>query len=230
MTDLQPSDNLVERYQNVHNQVETLCEQFQTSVALLAVSKKHSAASIECIFEQGQVSFGENYVQEGVEKARSLAHLDIDWHFIGPIQSNKTRQVAEIFHWVHTIDREKIAQRLNDQRPAHLPKLNVLIQVNISHQDTKSGISLDEVPLLAAAINKMHNITLRGLMCIPAPTNETQLKSEFCAMHQAFQSLKQQYPQVDTLSMGMSQDLSLAIECGSNLVRIGTAIFGQRQS
>jgi len=154
--------------------------------------------------------------------------LDIEWHFIGPIQSNKTRQVAEHFHWVHTIDREKIAKRLNDQRPSTLPKLNVLIQVNISAQESKSGISLEEIPALAQAINALPNLELKGLMCIPAPLDAEQLKQEFNAMHEAYQSLQQTYPQVDTLSMGMSADLELAIECGSNMVRIGTAIFGQR--
>ena len=228
MTDLQTNNNLVERYQAVRNEVCTLSQQYNSDVVLLAVSKKHSIESIQQVYEQGQTCFGENYVQEGVDKAQALKHLDIEWHFIGPIQSNKTRQVAEHFHWVHTIDREKIAKRLNDQRPSTLPKLNVLIQVNISAQESKSGISLEEIPALAQAINALPNLELKGLMCIPAPLGAEQLKQEFNAMHEAYQSLQQTYPQVDTLSMGMSADLELAIECGSNMVRIGTAIFGQR--
>ncbi len=228
MTDLESSDNLIQRYQGVQQEVDTLAQAHGSQVALLAVSKKHSSESIETVYQQGQRAFGENYVQEGTDKARALAHLDIEWHFIGPIQSNKSRAVAEHFHWVHTIDREKIAQRLNDQRPAHLPALNVLIQVNISDQDSKSGIELSQVAELASAIAQLPHLRLRGLMCIPAPQDEAQLKTEFLAMHQAFKTLQATYASVDTLSMGMSGDLSLAIECGSNLVRIGTAIFGQR--
>lgn len=228
MTDLQSNNKLIQRYQAVTNEVNTLCNRFQTQVTLLAVSKKHTIESIEQIFQQGQRSFGENYVQEGVEKVQALNHLDIDWHFIGPIQSNKSRQVAEHFAWVHTIDREKIAQRLNDQRPSSMDKLNVLIQVNISKQDSKSGIAISDINQLATAITHMPNLTLRGLMCIPAPLDDDQLKQEFTAMHQAYLDLQKQYPTIDTLSMGMSQDLAIAIECGSNLVRIGTAIFGQR--
>lgn len=228
MTDLESSHNLIQRYQGVKAEVEALAKQHDQAVALLAVSKKHPSESIAAIYQQGQRCFGENYVQEGVDKVNALKELDIQWHFIGPIQSNKTRLVSEHFSWVHTIDRDKIAQRLNDQRPAHLPALNVLIQVNISDQDSKSGISLNDVPALAEMINQQPNLTLRGLMCIPAPQDEAQLKNEFTAMHQAYEKLKQQYAQVDTLSMGMSGDLELAIACGSNMVRVGTAIFGQR--
>lgn len=228
MTDLESSDNLIQRYQGVQQEVNALAQAHGSQVTLLAVSKKHSIESIETIYRQGQRAFGENYVQEGTDKARALTHLDIEWHFIGPIQSNKSRAVAEHFHWVHTIDRGKIAQRLHDQRPAHLPPLNVLIQVNISDQDSKSGIELSQVAELANAIAQLPHLKLRGLMCIPAPQDEAQLKTEFLAMKQAFKTLQATYASVDTLSMGMSGDLSLAIECGSNLVRIGTAIFGQR--
>jgi len=228
MTDLQSNHNLLERYQGVKNQVDQLAKTHGHPVELLAVSKRHSIESIEQVYQTGQKAFGENYVQEGVEKAQALNHLDIEWHFIGPIQSNKSRLVAEHFQWVHTIDREKIAVRLNEQRPANMAKLNVLIQVNISEQETKSGILLHEVEALAQAIEQLPNLTLRGLMCIPAPLDDAQLKNEFHAMQQAFNTLKQNHPTVDTLSMGMSQDLDLAIECGSNMVRIGTAIFGAR--
>jgi pyridoxal phosphate enzyme (YggS family) len=228
MTDLVSSNNLIQRYQAVLTEVDALAKQHKQAVTLLAVSKKHTSESIAAVYQQGQRCFGENYVQEGVDKVNALQDLDIQWHFIGPIQSNKTRLVSEHFSWVHTIDRDKIAQRLNDQRPAHLPALNVLIQVNISDDNSKSGVKLNEVAELANMINQQPNLTLRGLMCIPALQDEAQLKNEFTAMSQAFESLQQQYDDVDTLSMGMSGDLELAIACGSNMVRIGTAIFGQR--
>lgn len=228
MTDLESSNNLVQRYQAVHSEVDTLAKQHQQAVTLLAVSKKHSAQAIAEIHQQGQHCFAENYVQEGVDKVSALEHLDIEWHFIGPIQSNKTRPVAEHFDWVHTVDRDKIAQRLNDQRPDERSPLNVLIQVNISAQESKSGIAIDDIAALAKHIAAQPKLTLRGLMCIPAPLDEAQLKTEFNAMHDAFNQLKAQYETVDTLSMGMSGDCSLAIECGSTMVRIGTAIFGQR--
>ena len=228
MTDLESSHNLVQRYQDVHNEVSSLAQQFQHPVTLLAVSKKHPASAIEHIHQQGQICFAENYVQEGVDKINALQGLNIEWHFIGPIQSNKTRLVAEHFTWVHTVDREKIAQRLNDQRPDHCTPLNVLIQVNISQQDSKSGIALQGVASLAKMIASQSKLCLRGLMCIPAPLETSQLKNEFMAMHQAYIELQTQFDSVDTLSMGMSSDCALAIECGSNMVRIGTAIFGQR--
>lgn len=228
MTDLESSDNLIQRFQGVRSEVDCLAKQHNQAVTLLAVSKKHPAHSIETLFQQGQNCFGENYVQEGVDKVNQLKHLQIEWHFIGPIQSNKTRLVAESFSWVHTLDRDKIAQRLNDQRPENLAPLNVLIQVNISDQDSKSGINLSALASLADFIQQQPKLILRGLMCIPAPLDDTQLKEEFLAMHKAFTDLKANYDTVDTLSMGMSGDLELAIDCGSNMVRIGTAIFGQR--
>lgn len=228
MTDLESSNNLVQRYQAVHSEVNTLAKQHSQAVTLLAVSKKHSAQAITEIHQQGQHCFAENYVQEGVDKVSALEHLDIEWHFIGPIQSNKTRPVAEHFDWVHTVDRDKIVQRLNDQRPDDLAPLNVLIQVNISAQESKSGIAINDIATLAQHIASQPKLTLRGLMCIPAPLDDAQLKTEFNAMHDAFNQLKAQYETVDTLSMGMSGDCALAIECGSTMVRIGTAIFGQR--
>lgn len=228
MTDLESSDNLIQRFQGVRSEVDALAKQQHQAVSLLAVSKKHPAHSIETLYNQGQNCFAENYVQEGVDKVNKLRHLQIEWHFIGPIQSNKTRLVAESFSWVHTIDRDKIAQRLNDQRPENLAPLNVLIQVNISDQDSKSGIHLGELASLADFIQQQPKLKLRGLMCIPAPLNDTELKQEFLAMHKAYEDLKAKYDTVDTLSMGMSGDLELAIACGSNMVRIGTAIFGQR--
>mgnify|MGYP000732652173 FL=1 len=228
MTDLETKNNLNQCLSGVKQQIANACAQSQKPVQLLAVSKKHPAHKIRQLFELGHSRFGENYVQEGVEKVQELKHLDIDWHFIGPIQSNKSRLVAEHFHWVHTIDTLKIARRLNDQRPVDMAPLNVLIQVNISRQESKSGITVNEISELAANISKMDNLCLRGLMCIPAPQEDSSLKVEFLAMHTQFESLKKQYPQVDTLSMGMSGDLTLAIECGSTMVRVGSAIFGQR--
>ena len=205
-------------------------------VQLLAVSKTRPIADIAEAYQLDLRAFGENYVQEGVDKVIHFREQedvsDIIWHFIGPIQSNKSRLVAEHFDWVHTIDRLKIAQRLNEQRPEILKPLNVLIQINISEQASKSGISLSELPEIAEKIEAMPNLSLRGLMCIPAPANdekETQrLTREFDAMQSAFRDLQAVYQQVDTLSMGMSGDMALAINHGSTMVRIGTAIFGPR--
>ena len=233
MSDLDPSISLAQQFKVVQSQIETACHQAHIptqNVQLLAVSKKHPVEKICEIHQLGQTCFGENYVQEGVSKVQELADLAIEWHFIGPIQSNKSRLVSEHFQWVHTLDSEKLARRLNDQRPQDMAALNVLIQVNISQQDSKSGIPLDQVTELAASVAQMPNLTLRGLMCIPAPLDEIPLKQDFSKMHDAFLSLKKCYPQVDTLSMGMSADLASAIECGSTMVRIGSAIFGQRPS
>lgn len=205
-------------------------------VKLLAVSKTRPDADIEAAYKLGLRAFGENYVQEGVDKTINLSEQgplkDIEWHFIGPIQSNKSRLVSEHFHWVHTIDRLKIAQRLDEQRPPQLEPLNVLIQVNISEQESKSGVSLQEVEQLAAEISDMPNLKLRGLMCIPAPAETDQdsqrLTNEFNAMSNMLTQLGETYPSADTLSMGMSGDLEQAIQSGSTMVRIGTAIFGPR--
>ena len=233
MSDFEASDSLAQPFQSVTSQIELACHQAQrqpNTVALLAVSKKHPSAKIKQLHALGQNSFGENYVQEGVEKVQELSNLGIEWHFIGPIQSNKSRLVSEHFQWVHTLDSEKLARRLNDQRPKDMAALNVLIQVNISEQDSKSGLHITEVTDFAKTLSQMPNLTLRGLMCIPAPLEEAPLKADFSKMHHAFIELQKSYPQVDTLSMGMSGDLSSAIECGSTMVRIGSALFGQRPS
>ncbi|MGL0944474.1 YggS family pyridoxal phosphate-dependent enzyme [Vibrio vulnificus] len=209
------------------------CGRARDSVQLLAVSKTKPVEAILEAFQAGQRAFGENYVQEGVEKVRFFAenHPDypIEWHFIGPIQSNKSRLVAEHFAWVHTIDRDKIAQRLNDQRPAHLPPLQVLIQVNTSGETSKSGVSDEEIFALAELISTLPNLTLRGLMSIPENVDDyaSQLAA-FKPLTELQQRLVQRYPSVDTLSMGMSGDMDAAIESGSTMVRIGTAIFGHR--
>ncbi|MCO4787183.1 MAG: YggS family pyridoxal phosphate-dependent enzyme [Marinomonas atlantica] len=200
------------------------------SVCLLAVSKTKPLADIEAAYAAGQRRFGENYVQEAVDKNESLSHLkDIEWHFIGPIQSNKSRQIAETMAWVHTIDREKIARRLSEQRPANLPPLNVLIQVNISGEVSKSGILLEQLDDMILLVKQLPNIKLRGLMAIPAPQiSEADQIQIYTALSEAFKTLQLQDSNVDTLSIGMSGDMAAAIASGSTMVRVGTAIFGAR--
>ena len=206
------------------------CGRAPEEITLLAVSKTKPASAVAEAIAAGQQAFGENYVQEGVEKVAELAaHPELQWHFIGPLQSNKSRLVAENFAWCHTVDRERIAQRLNDQRPAALPPLNVLIQVNISDENSKSGIMLEAIPALAAQIAALPRLRLRGLMAIPAPESEYERQLAVCKqMADAFNALKQDYPDVDTLSLGMSDDMDAAIAAGSTMVRIGTAVFGAR--
>ncbi len=199
------------------------------SVKLLAVSKTKPVSDIVQAYEAGQRLFGENYVQEGVEKVTALAsYPDIEWHFIGPLQSNKTRLVAENFDWMHTLDRAKIALRLNEQRSAH-KALNVCIQVNINQDENKSGVQIDQLAELAQCIEKLPNLTLRGLMTIPrANQSDADLAASFAKMADLFAQLQENYPQVDTLSMGMSADIQQAIHSGSTLVRVGTGVFGRR--
>lgn len=201
------------------------------SVKLLAVSKTKPVSDIVLAYEAGQRLFGENYVQEGVEKIKHLQHLsDIEWHFIGPLQSNKSKLVAEHFDWFQTLDRLKIANRLNEQRSPFKP-LNVLIQININDEQSKAGIAPEALPQLAQQVSALPNLCLRGLMAIPAAQqSETQQKSTFERMHALFDELQAQYPHVDTLSLGMSQDAESAIIHGSTMVRLGTAIFGERQT
>lgn len=208
----------------------TQCGRDPEEVTLLAVSKTKPASAVEEAIEAGQLAFGENYVQEGVEKIEALAaHPEVEWHFIGPLQSNKSRLVAEHFAWCHTVDRLKIAQRLNDQRPDSLPPLNVLIQVNISDENSKSGIMLEALSELAQQVAALPRLRLRGLMAIPAPESDYARQLAVCQrMADAFRQLKQRYPDVDTLSLGMSDDMEAAIAAGSTMVRIGTAIFGAR--
>ncbi|MBT0585492.1 YggS family pyridoxal phosphate-dependent enzyme [Alteromonas oceanisediminis] len=200
------------------------------AVKLLAVSKTKPVSDLRAAYIAGQRLFGENYVQEGVSKIEALQDLkDIEWHFIGPLQSNKTRLVAEHFDWVHSVDRLKIAGRLSDQRPHYKGPMNVCIQVNIDDEESKSGVSADEVGALADAVSSCVNLRLRGLMTIPnASQNNTQLDQSFQRMATLFTDLKGQYSTIDTLSMGMSGDLDQAISAGSTMVRLGTAIFGAR--
>jgi len=190
-------------------------------VTLLAVSKGHGIARIREAVAAGQHAFGENYVQDALEKIDALPQLE--WHLIGPLQSNKTRPAAERFDWVQTVDREKIARRLSDQRPAHRPPLNVLIQVNISGEQTKGGVAPHEVRELARKVAALPRLRLRGLMAIPAPGAHADLQK----MKKLYDELRPEFG-MDTLSMGMSDDLEAAIAAGSTMVRIGTAIFGQR--
>ncbi|WP_318425461.1 YggS family pyridoxal phosphate-dependent enzyme [Photobacterium leiognathi] len=209
------------------------CGRAADSVQLLAVSKTKPVEAIEEAIAAGQYAFGENYVQEGVDKVNHFSTHSaknlLVWHFIGPIQSNKTRLVAEHFDWVHSIDRVKTAKRLSDQRPANMAPLQVLLQVNSNDEETKSGVSLTELPALAAEITAMPNIELRGLMSIPQPATDFDSQfATFKTLSDALEQLKTIYPQVDTLSMGMSDDMEAAIAAGSTIVRIGTAIFGAR--
>jgi len=197
------------------------------AVTLLAVSKTHPAARVAEARAAGQRAFGENYVQEAVEKmtAAAVEENELEWHLIGPLQSNKTRVVAERFQWVQTLDREKIAKRLSEQRPAGLPALNVLIQVNASGEKTKSGVALHEAQALANRVAALPRLRLRGLMAIPEPGAPRARYAEVSAL---YDELKAEFS-FDTLSMGMSDDLELAIAEGSTMVRIGTAIFGARR-
>jgi pyridoxal phosphate enzyme (YggS family) len=199
------------------------------SVKLLAVSKTRSRQEIQEAFQAGQTDFAENYVQEAVEKIKSINNPELIWHFIGPIQSNKTRQIAEFFNWTHTIDRIKIARRLNDDRPDNYPPLNVCIQINISGETSKAGIALDEVEELARSINSLPRLKLRGLMTLPAPCAELeQQRRPFAKLRQCFHDLRSTCTDMDILSMGTTNDMEAAIAEGATIVRIGTAIFGPR--
>ena len=223
--------SISENLSRIQQQIEQISAEYQReNVRLLAVSKTKPVQAIEEAIRAGQCAFGENYVQEGVEKiAYFSGNKSLEWHFIGPLQSNKSRLVAEHFDWIQTVDRFKIAERLNDQRPEHLPPLNVLIQINISDESSKSGIQPEEMFSLAEKISQFPRLKLRGLMAIPKPESEPeQQKIALRKMKDLFNRLQQQFESVDTLSMGMSDDMASAIECGSTMVRIGTAIFGER--
>lgn len=199
------------------------------SVQLLAVSKRHANTAILDALDAGQTAFGENYVQEMLSKAEQLAAESIEWHFIGPLQSNKTRQIAATAQWVHTVDRLKIARRLSEQKPAERPDINICLQVNISNEASKSGLLPEAVPELAAQIAELPGIKLRGLMAIPAISEHFEQQREiFAKLRELQEGLIQGGLTLDTLSMGMSGDMEAAIAEGATIVRIGTAIFGQR--
>ena len=205
------------------------CKRDPVGISLVAVSKSRPAQDIEAARAAGQIAFGESYAQEGVDKIARLAALGCEWHFIGPIQSNKTRAIAEHFQWVHGIDRERIAARLNDARPPHLPPLEVCIQVNVSGEATKQGVAVGEERALARAIAAMPRLRLRGLMAIPEATSDVRLQRErFGVLRTLRDRLNAEGYALDTLSMGMSDDFEAAIAEGATIVRVGTAIFGSR--
>lgn len=200
------------------------------SIRLLAVSKTCPARVIHAVFEAGQGAFGENYASEMAGKAAELSGLGLEWHFIGPLQANKTRIVARCCSWAHSIDRLKIAERLSMQRDASQPPLQVCLQVNVSGEASKSGVPPDEAVPLARAVAALPRLALRGLMCIPEPTGDPALlRRRFALLRQLGEQLREEGLALDTLSMGMSQDLELAIAEGATIVRVGTAIFGERE-
>ncbi len=224
------NDALEQRMKSVHERLrkaEESAGRALGSVRLIAVSKTHPAEAIRAAYALGQRDFGENYLQEALDKQKALSDLDIVWHFIGPIQSNKTRLIAEHFDWVHSVDRLKIAERLSAQRPEDLPPLNVCIQVNVSGETSKSGVGFTELPALAQATRNLPRLRLRGLMAIPEPTDDPEeQRAAFRALRVAMHDLG--ISELDTLSMGMSDDLEAAVGEGATMVRIGTAIFGAR--
>ena len=198
-------------------------------VRLLAVSKSFAPDKLREAYQAGLTCFAESYVQEALEKISALQDLAIEWHYIGPIQSNKTRAIADNFAWVHSVDRLKIAERISDQRPAHLPALQVCLQVNISGEASKAGVSPAEASALAHAIAKLPRLELRGLMAVPAPSDDIAAQRlPFAQLRELRDQLNRQGLQLDTLSMGMSHDFAAAIAEGATIVRIGTAIFGSR--
>lgn len=227
---------ILQQLQQVHDRIAAAtaaCQRTANSVHLLAVSKTKPLADIETAYGAGQRQFGENYVQEAIEKIQVLRSTcpEIVWHLIGPLQSNKTKPVAEHFDWVQTVERLKIAERLSQQRPTSLAPLNICLQVNISREPNKSGVLPEEIPALVAATVGLPNLCLRGLMAIPEATdNEEKLTAQLLELQQLFDRMAQIYPGLDTLSVGMSNDLEIAVACGSTLVRVGTAIFGSRNA
>lgn len=220
------TDNLAHIHAQIQ-QAETEAHRHPGSVNLLAVSKTQTAAVIAAAYLAGQRHFGENYLQEALQKQTELSAFDICWHFIGPIQTNKTRLIATRFAWVHSVDRFKIAERLSAQRPTHLPPLNICLQVNISQEQSKSGIMLADLPAMVASVQQLPNLRLRGVMAIPEPESNFELQRvPFRTLFHAVQQLHK--PELDTYSMGMSADLVAAIVEGATWVRIGSALFGAR--
>ena len=204
-------------------------ERTADEITIVAVSKKQPLSAIEAAYSAGQRDFGENFVQEAISKIESLDQSDIRWHFIGSIQANKTKDIARLFHWVHTVDRLKVANRLNEQRPHYAAPLNVCIQVNLAEEPQKSGVAADEVGELVEAICKLPQLRVRGLMTMPPVDAATDtVEALFLELARMQRSLVAQGFELDTLSMGMSADLETAVACGSTMIRIGTAIFGPR--
>lgn len=225
-------DEIAARLAAVQQRIRAAERQFgraPESVALLAVSKTRDAEELRACAAAGQLRFGENYLQEALAKQALLGDLPLEWHFIGPLQSNKARDIAAHFDWVHSVDRLKVAQRLSEQRPDGCPALNVCLQVNVSGESSKSGCSLEALPALAEAVATLPRLRLRGLMAIPAPAGEFDSQRQpLRQLRQALEALQRQGHPLDTLSMGMSDDLEAAVAEGSTLVRIGTALFGPR--
>ena len=223
---------ITENLNKIRNEIRSAENEFQReldSVNLLAVSKTRSVDEIMTAYNTGQRHFGENYCQEAVEKIDAIGQNEIIWHFIGPIQSNKTSLVAQYFDWVHTIDRIKIARRLNESRSDDTTALNICIQVNISGEESKSGISLDSVDDFISELSQFKQLRVRGLMALPAPSNNfEEQRTAFSKLNQKFSSLKENRTEFDTLSIGTTQDMRAAIAEGATIVRIGTAIFGPR--
>jgi pyridoxal phosphate enzyme (YggS family) len=221
-----------QRLDSVQQRIAAACQKAgraADSVALLAVSKQVDAVAVRALAACGQRAFGESYVQEALNKQAALRDLPLEWHFIGPIQRNKTRALAEHFSWVHSVDRLKIAERLSAQRPANLPPLQLCIEVNVSGEASKSGVALAELPVLAQAITGLPGLKLRGLMAIPAPTDHPAAqRSAFHRVRAAMAHLNAQGHALDTLSMGMSGDLEAAVQEAASIVRVGTALFGER--
>lgn len=224
------SDN-IQSIRNLINQTESSANRTPGSVLLLAVSKQQSVEAISEAFQHGIIDFGENYFQEAEKKIAQLKKLPIKWHFIGPVQSNKAKSIASLFSWVHSIDRIKVATMLSESRPLNLPPLNVCLQINLTSEATKSGVTSEEAMELAYAVSQLPNLNLRGLMTIPPPLNDVQEQYQlFLQLKQLMQLINQQLNlNMDTLSMGMSDDLIPAIKAGATIVRIGQAIFGTRQ-
>jgi pyridoxal phosphate enzyme (YggS family) len=225
-------NSIDERFAKVREQLrqaEIDAQRPRNSVQLLAVSKTKPAADIAAAYRLGQRHFGENYLQEALKKQQELAAFNISWHFIGPIQSNKTKPIAQQFAWVHSVDRLKIAERLSEQRPDYLPPLNICLQVNISDEGSKSGIELADLPGLIEQVGKLPNLRLRGVMAIPEPQQDYHAQClPYRRLYQAARQIDR--GDLDTFSFGMSGDLQAAVAEGSTLVRIGTALFGERPS
>ncbi len=225
-------DTMKNRLQVVKSRIDAAraaSDGYARDIVLVAISKGHGADALRAAYAAGQRDFGESYVQEALDKMAALADLRICWHFVGPIQSNKTRAIGERFDWVHSIDRLKVAERLSAQRPADMQPLNVCVQVNISGEVSKSGVAPEEVAELSRAVAALPRLRLRGLMAIPEPTPDRELtRRRFASLAQLRDSLQDQGIALDTLSMGMSDDFEIAIAAGSTMVRVGTAIFGAR--
>ena len=223
---------IIENLDHIRNEISVAEKRFNrldSSVCLLAVSKTRSVDEIMVAVSEGQRHFGENYCQEAVEKIDAIDDHDLIWHFIGPIQSNKTRQIASHFDWVHTIDRIKIARRLNELRPESLAPLNICVQINISGEDSKAGIKLDDADNFITELEQFKRLKIRGLMSLPAPTsNFNEQRIPFSILKQKLQELSISRPDLDTLSIGTTQDMTAAIAEGATIVRIGTALFGPR--